>query len=97
MDLSDTTVMVTGASSGIGAACAERFAPRVRRLILTARRVERLEVLAARLCDDYDVEVLISGVDVRSRDVVEATVEDLAASASGIDVLAMGPFLVWKE
>ena len=87
MDLSDTTVMITGASSGIGLACAKLFAPRVARLVLTARRVDRLEALAAELCDRHDIEVHIAGLDVRARDTVDATVSDLEAGGATIDVL----------
>jgi 3-hydroxy acid dehydrogenase/malonic semialdehyde reductase len=87
MDLNDTTVMITGASSGIGAACAEAFAPRVARLVLTARRQDRLEALAAELCEHHDVEVRVAGLDIRSRDAVEATVADLEADGAAIDVL----------
>ena len=87
MNLDEMTVMITGASSGIGAACAEAFAPHVERLILTARRVDRLEAMAAQLCDNYDAEIRIAGLDVRSRDAVEATLADLEADDSPIDIL----------
>jgi short-subunit dehydrogenase len=46
---SDTTVMITGASSGIGAGLAREFARRGFRVVLTARRVNELEALAAEI------------------------------------------------
>lgn len=81
--LVDRTVLVTGASSGIGQACAERFAAAGARLVLCARRRDRLEELAATLPADTHVVEL----DVRDRAAVEAAVEALPAQWSSIDVL----------
>ena len=49
MTLKDRLVLITGASAGIGEACAESFAREGARLILAARRRDRLTSLAARL------------------------------------------------
>jgi 3-hydroxy acid dehydrogenase / malonic semialdehyde reductase len=65
--LVDKTVLVTGASSGIGRACAEQFAAAGARLVLCARRADRLVALAEAL--DTDVHVL--PLDVRNRQAVE--------------------------
>lgn len=64
--LVDATVLITGASSGIGAACAAAFADAGARLVLCARRLDRIEALAAEL--DADCEAL--QLDVRDRDAV---------------------------
>jgi uncharacterized protein len=69
---SESTVLVTGASSGIGATYAERFAQRGHDLVLVARDVARLDALAARLRREHGVSV-----DVLRADLTHS--EDLAA------------------
>ncbi|REE24075.1 MULTISPECIES: SDR family oxidoreductase [unclassified Paraburkholderia] len=66
------TVLITGASSGIGATYAERFAGRGHNLVLVARDKARLDALAARLREESDV-----AVDVLQADLTRP--EDLAA------------------
>lgn len=81
--LQGATVLVTGASSGIGRACAEAFARAGARLALCARRGDRLEELAAGL----DAEVHRFELDVRDRAAVDAAVADLPDGWGEIDVL----------
>jgi short-subunit dehydrogenase len=50
-------VLVTGASTGIGAAYADRFAKRGHDLVLVARNHDRLQALADRLCTENGVAV----------------------------------------
>jgi len=74
--LVDATVLVTGASSGIGRACAEAFARAGARLLLCARRGDRLTELA----DSLDAEVRTLPLDVRDRAAVSAAVDGLDAA-----------------
>ena len=87
LDLEGKNVLVTGASSGIGRACAEAFAASSCRLMLVARREDRLDALAAVLRDRHGIEVLTRAVDVRDREAVAAWVEGLAGDWRDIDVL----------
>jgi Short-chain alcohol dehydrogenase of unknown specificity len=74
-----TTVLVTGASSGLGAAIARRFAAAGARVVACARRADRLAALGP------DVVPLV--LDVRDRAAVAAAIDALPASHADIDVL----------
>ncbi len=76
-------VFITGASSGIGQACARAFAAQGARLILAARRIERLEALAAELGADTHLLQL----DVRDRSAVESAIAALPPEWQAIEVL----------
>ena len=81
------TVLITGATSGIGAACARKFAGAGYRLIITARRAELLAAMAGDLEKEYGVQVLTLCFDVRDREAVKRAVESLPAAWRDIDVL----------
>jgi len=78
-----TCVLITGASSGIGAACARQFARAGAHLILIARRRERLEQLAA----EIDSPVHLVELDVRDRGQVTAAIKGIPNAFRDIDVL----------
>ena len=63
--MKDKWVLITGATSGIGRACAEEFAKQGANLILTGRRAERLEAAQNILKEKYNVKVLTYNFDVR--------------------------------
>lgn len=81
------TVLITGASSGIGAACARAFAAAGARLILAARREDRLEALAAELKEAHGTASLLIQLDVRDAGVVAHVFGDLPSDWSEVDVL----------
>ncbi len=81
------TVVVTGASSGIGEACARTFAAAGDRLVLVARREDRLAALAAELADAHGTESLTIALDVRDRDAVRAQLGALPEVWRDVDVL----------
>ena len=82
-NLDNKIALITGASSGIGAACARKFAERGTRLILAARRIEKLQKLAAEL----SVETHLIQLDVRDQKAVEKAIGDLPPEWQEIDIL----------
>jgi short-subunit dehydrogenase len=85
-DLRGKAVLVTGASSGIGAAAARAFAAARARVALLARRRDRLEALAGAL-RGAGAEVLVCVADVTDAAAVAACVEQAVAEWGRIDVL----------
>jgi 3-hydroxy acid dehydrogenase/malonic semialdehyde reductase len=81
------TVLITGASAGIGEACAYAFARQGARLLLAARRVERLEALAAKLTEEGAEAVRTFSMDVQKADAVRAAIESLEPEWRAVDVL----------
>ena len=80
------TVLITGATSGIGLACARKFAQNGDRLILTGRNQERLDDLARELTEG-GTEVLTLRFDVRHREEARCQIEVLPDGWQQIDVL----------
>ena len=81
------TVFITGASSGIGKACAELFAQAGANLILTARRKARLDDLADELIKKYEIKVITIELDVRDQSQVKQVVSSLNSEWENIDIL----------
>lgn len=87
VSIANQTVLITGASSGIGAACARQFAEAGAKLILTARRLERLKELAAQLEADYQCATHLLQFDVRDLDQVKQALSSLPPQWNEIDIL----------
>ena len=79
-------VMVTGATSGIGEACAKKFAQGGYNVIITGRRKEKLDALKKEL-EGMGAEVLAMQFDVREREAAKKAVEFLKDKWAKIDVL----------
>ncbi len=87
MDIKGMNVLITGASSGIGASCAKSFARSGCNLLLVARRLERLEKLAADLRSEFGVDVRTDALDVRSREAVQSFAAELKGAGVRTDIL----------
>lgn len=81
------TALITGATAGIGRACARAFASQGVNLVLVGRRIERLEALAAELGGDSGIEVRVRALDVRDREGVIAFAAELTAREVEVDIL----------
>lgn len=108
--LAGKRVLITGASAGIGAACARCFAERGALLLLSARRVERVEALTKSLTETYGVEVHGHALDVTDADAVQRYVDGIiadglvpdillnnAGKAKGLDKLHDGSLVHWDD
>jgi NADP-dependent 3-hydroxy acid dehydrogenase YdfG len=87
MKLNGSIVFITGASAGIGEACAFAFAREGVRLLLAARRVELLEALRAKLLEAGAQDIYAIGLDVRDRAAVETAITGLPTEWCEVDVL----------
>lgn len=83
----DKTVLITGASSGFGAAFASSFAAEGARIINVARRLERLQELEKKLRSQYNTEVISLGLDVSDYKSVENSLSQLPEAFSVPDIL----------
>ena len=80
------TILITGASSGIGRACVEKLASTETMLILCSRNIEKLQDIKSGL-EEKGIDVLIYKVDVQQRDSVEVIFDDLEKRNLKIDIL----------
>ena len=95
-------VLITGASSGFGAAMARLLAAQGCHLALGARRVERVQALADELVRAHGIKAFAGAVDTRDTASVNAFVAAAAASLGGLHVLvanaglASGTYKLWE-
>ena len=83
----EKTVLITGASSGIGEGCARKFASQGARLILNSRSADKLTALAEELKEKYDAECYVMPFDVCNRESAAAALNALPQEWKSIDVL----------
>jgi uncharacterized protein len=82
------TILLTGASAGIGRAIAEELAPRAGKLVVVARRVDRLHALAEALRGKHPrLEVHVRGCDLGDVAAARALLDDVERSVGPVDVL----------
>lgn len=81
------TVLITGATSGFGEACARIFAKNGYRLILNGRREERLNMAKEQLEKEFSADIYLLPFDVQNREAVFAAVSSLPEEWQAIDVL----------
>ena len=85
--MSNSFVLITGATAGFGEACAHEFASKKYSLILTGRRQERLEKVASEVRNAHGVNVLTLCFDVRNETEVQSAIhslKDLGVTSIGI-------------
>jgi len=85
--IQNQTVLITGASSGIGLACAQVFAQAGARLMVAARRFDRLTQLTQELKDTFGVEAYPVELDVSNRSQVKEAIATLPTDWRAIDIL----------
>ena len=107
--IKDTIVLITGASSGIGAACAQTFAAEGAHLILAAWRGERIRATGEQLRTEFGIETLPLTLDVRDQAAVAQIFGNLpelghidillnnAGLSRGLDKLHEGLISDWDE
>lgn len=109
-ELRDRVVFITGASSGIGEACARAFAREGARLLLASRRLDRLDSMTRTLRDNGAAHMHSLGLDVRDAEAVFRTFDGLpdewksvevlvnnAGLSRGLDKLHEGKLQDWNE
>jgi NADP-dependent 3-hydroxy acid dehydrogenase YdfG len=80
-------VFITGASSGIGKACATAFAKEGADLILTARRISNLKKFSLQLIKKYKIKVFAARLDVRNEEEVSRVISSIPKDLKRIDIL----------
>jgi short-subunit dehydrogenase len=87
MNFKNKVVIITGASSGIGKACAEEFAKRGANLVLAARQYVTLCEITAQLEKQYGIRAVAVQADVSKEEDCEHIIKQAVVTFEGIDVL----------
>ena len=88
------TVLISGSTSGIGEACAHKFAAQGASLILNGRNLHKLESLQKDLIDRYGADVHLLLFDVRNTEAARQAIEGLPQKWQSIDLLINNAGLV---
>lgn len=80
-------ILITGATAGIGKACAEKFAANHFNIIITGRRKDRLQDLQEKLQEKYSVQVYTLCFDVQQKAEVDLAIQSLPDEWKQIDIL----------
>lgn len=94
MKMQGKIVFITGATGGIGEACAYKFASESAKLILNGRSIEKLESLKQKISEKQGVEVMLLPFDVRDREAVGQAISGLPVEWQAIDILINNAGLV---
>lgn len=91
------SILITGASSGIGEALAREFARRGYRLALLARRLERLEALAGELVDAGAAQPVLHQLDVSDAAAIAPVIEDCGRELGGLDIVVANAGVAYMQ
>lgn len=92
--MSKKTVLITGASSGLGEALAKYCATQGYHLALVARRVERLEQIAEEIREKHHVQVEVAQLDVNEHDKILPIFMGLSDLLGGIDIVVINAGII---
>lgn len=85
--LKNKIILITGATSGIGKAVAYQAGSLGANLILLARREEKLESLKQELVETFGIKVFLIKADIRNRDLIKNSLNNLPEDFKNIDIL----------
>ena len=86
-DLSGQVAIVTGASGGLGVQMAKALANQGAKIVVMARRQEKIEAVAKEICDEFGVETLAIKCDITDTDNVEAAIDEVLEKCGRIDIV----------
>ena len=90
VDLSDQTVLVTGANSGVGFQSARLYAKHKARVIIGVRNVEKGEAAAQMIRDEFEsAEIKVMKVDMESFEAIKTFVDELERTESRVDIAVL--------
>lgn len=86
-DLSGQVAIVTGASGGLGVQMAKALANQGAKIVVMARRQEKIDAVAAEIAEEFGVETLAIKCDITDTDNVNAAVDEVMEKCGRIDIL----------